>query len=159
MRADKGSRSCGGDGTQCGGIIENLQDPYLAPHALLAYICMRGVECEERVQVRDKERKEDGRDEAEHAGGDRAGKDTPTGDDAVEGVKKLRMRKEVRDTHCACFVSSAIWPEASKPMPAVKRNQGNPITFRSDGTSNHKFTKTESNSIPQGHLFSCCCMS
>ena len=50
------------------------------------YERLRGVEREERVQVRDTEQKEDGRDEAEHTGGDCARKDTPTGDDAVEGV-------------------------------------------------------------------------
>jgi hypothetical protein len=35
-------------------------------------------------------------------------------------------------THFACFVSSATWPEASKPVsvPAVKRLRGNIVGSR-----------------------------
>lgn len=57
---------------------------------------LRGIEREERVQVRDTEQKQDGRDEAEHAGGDRAREDTPAGNDAVKGDKKVGMREEAR---------------------------------------------------------------
>jgi len=60
------------------------------------YERLRGIEREERVQVWDTKQKEDGRDEAKHAGGDRAQEDTPTGDDAIKGGKMIGMRKERR---------------------------------------------------------------
>src|SRR6267142_2302626 len=47
------------------------------------YERLRGVERKERVEVRDAEQEKDGRDEAEHAGGDRARDNTSSGYDAV----------------------------------------------------------------------------
>lgn len=61
------------------------------------YERLRGVEREEGIQIWDTEQKQDGRDEAEHAGGDHAREDTPTGDDAVEGGKKADMRNEAQE--------------------------------------------------------------
>jgi len=45
---------------------------------------LRGIEREERVQVRNAEQEEEGGEESEHAGGDRAREDSFTGDDTVK---------------------------------------------------------------------------
>lgn len=55
---------------------------------------LRGVERKERVEVRDAEQEKDGRDETEHAGGDRARDDTSSGYDTVYwGQDDISIRK------------------------------------------------------------------
>ena len=47
------------------------------------YEWLRGIEREERVQVRNAEQEEDGGEKSQHAGGDRAREDSFTGNDTV----------------------------------------------------------------------------
>jgi hypothetical protein len=54
-----------------------------AVKTVAAYQAYEDMKGNERVQVRNAEQEEDGRDEAEHASSDRARDDTSTGNDAV----------------------------------------------------------------------------
>jgi hypothetical protein len=58
-------------------------------------------------------------------------------------------------THFACFVSSATWPEASKPVsvPVVKRLRGHRQVTHGQCTRHKRLTNIESNSIPEGRPF------
>jgi hypothetical protein len=58
------------------------------------YERLRGVERKERVEVRDAKEEEDGSDETEHAGGDRARDDTSRGHDAVYSGNKNDQHEE-----------------------------------------------------------------
>jgi hypothetical protein len=55
------------------------------------YEWLRGIEREERVQVRNAKQEEDGGDEPKHASSDRARDDPSTGNDTI--VAKIKLKK------------------------------------------------------------------
>ena len=82
---------------------------------------------EESVQIWGAEQEEDRSKESHDSGGQCTGQDTSTGNNAtIKCQQKVRNGRNKIHAYLALRVSSATWPEASKPIivPVVNRLRG-----------------------------------
>lgn len=88
------------------------------------YERLRSIESEEGVEIGSAEEEEDGSDKSQDASGNSAGEDPLRRDDTrAVNLISAQFRLKMSPAYLAFFVSSAICPEASKPVSVPAANK------------------------------------